>query len=119
MRVRLRTAWPLAALALLLAGGPRAVAAPPPIGAPSAIVIDARTGERLYARRPDDRRAIASTTKLMTAAITPARTEPRDVFAMPPYPIGAVESQLGLRTGERMNVHDLLRATMLPSAGDA
>jgi D-alanyl-D-alanine carboxypeptidase (penicillin-binding protein 5/6) len=91
----------------------------PSIGAPSAIVIDARTGELLYGKREGDRRAIASTTKLMTAMVALSRTDPGEVFAMPPYPIGAGESKLGLHTGERMTVHDLVRAMMLPSANDA
>jgi D-alanyl-D-alanine carboxypeptidase (penicillin-binding protein 5/6) len=91
----------------------------PAIGAPAAIVIDARTGERIYARRPDARRSIASTTKLMTALITLERTRPSQVFASPGYPGGAGESTIGLRSGERMSVHDLLRALMLPSANDA
>jgi D-alanyl-D-alanine carboxypeptidase (penicillin-binding protein 5/6) len=127
MPLRRVIAGPLAAFAAVLATAPAATAQiddvsaarAPSVGAPSAIVIDARTGERLWARRPDDRRAIASTTKLMTAMITLQRTDPGDVFAMPPYPISAAESQLGLHTGERMTVHDLLRAMMLPSANDA
>jgi D-alanyl-D-alanine carboxypeptidase (penicillin-binding protein 5/6) len=82
-------------------------------------VIDARTGERLYARAPTARRSIASTTKLMTALITLDRTEPSDVFTAPGYPGGAGESTIGLRAGERMSVRDLLRALMLPSANDA
>src|SRR3954447_7409944 len=109
----------LAALATALAAAPVARAGPPAVGAPSAIVIDARTGERLYARNADDPRAIASTTKLMTAMVTLSRTDPGDVFAMPAYPVSVAESRLGLRTGERMTVHDLLRAMMLPSANDA
>src|SRR5213083_2983624 len=107
-------AGPLAAVAALLAAAPGAYARPPAIGAPAAIVVDAHTGERLYARNADDRRAIASTTKLMTAQIALARTRPNQVFAMPPYPISAAESQIGLRTGERMKVRDLFRAMMLP-----
>src|SRR5215212_3369908 len=114
---------PLAALAVLLAiaaGAPAATAsAPPPISAPAAIVIDARTGERLYARNADDRRAIASTTKLMTAMVALERAKPGEVFAMPPYPLSPGESKLGLATGEQMEFKDLLRAMMLPSANDA
>jgi D-alanyl-D-alanine carboxypeptidase (penicillin-binding protein 5/6) len=109
-------------LAALLAWGvPEAAAAgrKPLISAPSAIVIDARTGEQLYARAPHARRAIASTTKLMTALITLARTRPGMVFTAPAYPGGAGESTIGLRAGERMSVRDLLRALMLPSANDA
>src|SRR3954452_2172097 len=109
-----------AALAAVLASAAGARAAPPPeVSAPSAVVIDARTGEKLYGVNPDEERAIASTTKLMTARIALEETKPGDVFAMPPYPISPAESQLGLRTGERMTVHDLMRAMMLPSANDA
>jgi serine-type D-Ala-D-Ala carboxypeptidase (penicillin-binding protein 5/6) len=126
MRRRSLRSWPpaaVAAIVLVLAPAARAqdaaAARSPSIGAPAAIVIDARTGELLYGRREEDRRSIASTTKLMTAMITLARTTPGEAFRMPPYPIGAAESKLGLRSGERMKVRDLLRAMMLPSANDA
>jgi D-alanyl-D-alanine carboxypeptidase (penicillin-binding protein 5/6) len=112
----------LAALAVVLGLAPASVAAagrPPAISAPAAIVIDARTGERIYSRQVHTRRSIASTTKLMTALITLERTEPDEVFTAPPYPGSAGESVIGLRGGERMSVHDLLRALMLPSANDA
>jgi D-alanyl-D-alanine carboxypeptidase (penicillin-binding protein 5/6) len=112
------------ALALLLVlvvstPGARAAGRKPSIGAPAAIAIDARTGEVLYARHADARRPIASTTKLMTAYITLARTSPSDVFPAPAYPGGAAESTIGLRAGERLSVRDLLKALMLPSANDA
>jgi serine-type D-Ala-D-Ala carboxypeptidase (penicillin-binding protein 5/6) len=109
----------LAAVAVVLGIAPTAHAAPPVIGAPSAIVIDARTGERIYSRAPNARRSIASTTKLMTALITLERTKPTTVFTAPGYPGGAGESTIGLRAGERLTVRDLLRALMLPSANDA
>jgi D-alanyl-D-alanine carboxypeptidase (penicillin-binding protein 5/6) len=111
----------LAALAAALGLVPAAptLARPPSISAPAAIVIDARTGERIYARSIHSRRSIASTTKLMTAFITLERTKPSKTFTAPPYPGGAGESTIGLRAGERMSVHDLLRALMLPSANDA
>ena len=124
---RAAAAVALVALASVVAGvapalgqaPPAAAARAPAIGAPAAIVIDARTGERLYARRAGSRRSIASTTKLMTALITLERTRPSQVFTSPGYPGGAGESTIGLRAGERMSVHDLLRALMLPSANDA
>jgi D-alanyl-D-alanine carboxypeptidase (penicillin-binding protein 5/6) len=111
----------IAAVAVVLAplAAPAARAAPPAIGAPSAIVIDARTGERIYSRAPNARRSIASTTKLMTALITLERTRPGQVFTAPAYPGGVGESTIGLRAGERLTVRDLLRALMLPSANDA
>jgi D-alanyl-D-alanine carboxypeptidase (penicillin-binding protein 5/6) len=109
----------LAACTGAAATAPAALARVPSIAAPSAIVIDASTGDVLYARDPGERRPIASTTKLMTAWITLARTRPGEVFTAPAYPGGAGESTIGLRAGERMTVRDLLRAVMLPSANDA
>jgi D-alanyl-D-alanine carboxypeptidase (penicillin-binding protein 5/6) len=121
--VPLRALLSLAAVAVAVGLVPAAPAAaagtPPAIGASSAIVIDARTGERLYSRAPNARRSIASTTKLMTAFITLERTRPSEVFTSPGYPGGAGESTIGLRSGERLTVRDLLRALMLPSANDA
>jgi D-alanyl-D-alanine carboxypeptidase (penicillin-binding protein 5/6) len=121
MGFRKAIAGPLAVLALLLAPASAALGQPtkPAIGAPAAILIDAETGERLFSVNPDEERSIASTTKLMTALLTLERAEPDEVFAMPPYASSPVESKLGLRTGERMAVRDLLRAMMLPSANDA
>ena len=116
---RARRAVTGAVLVVLLGAAPAVHAAPPKIGAPAGIVIDAQTGERLWARNADQRRYIASTTKLMTAMIVLARTQPDQVFAAPAYNPGPGETKIGLRKGERMTVHDLLRAMMLPSANDA
>jgi serine-type D-Ala-D-Ala carboxypeptidase (penicillin-binding protein 5/6) len=116
----LRAALLLALLGLLVwAGDASAVGRKPSIGAPAAIVVDAGSGEVLYARHAHSQRPIASTTKLMTVYITLARTSPDTVFPAPAYPGGAAESTIGLRAGERMSVRDLLKAVMLPSANDA
>jgi D-alanyl-D-alanine carboxypeptidase (penicillin-binding protein 5/6) len=116
----------LLCVALLLAAGAPATAAaqdgprPPDVsGADAAIVIDARDGTVLFEKAPDERRSIASTTKLMTALLVLERAEPDDVYAAPPYDALAVESQIGLETGERMRVDDLLEALLLESANDA
>jgi D-alanyl-D-alanine carboxypeptidase (penicillin-binding protein 5/6) len=104
---------------VLLAAGPAGAAEGPRVSAPSAIVMDARTGEVLFEREPDDERAIASATKLMTALLTLERADPRDVFRAADYSAGAIESKIGLRRGERMRVQDLLVALLLESANDA
>jgi len=106
-----------AALFLILCG--TALAAPPRISAKSAIVIDARTGAVLFQQQADKRRAIASTTKLMTALLVLEHTRQSEIFPAPPYHPSPSESVIGLRKGERMSVHDLLRAMLLPSANDA
>jgi len=121
--VRLRAALFGAVLALLVAA-PCAQAqtpagAPRLVGAKAAIVMETSTGDVLLSRNPGDRRQIASTTKLMTVLVALQRTDLDDVFSASNYRPLPVESQIGLRPGERMSVRDLLRATLLPSANDA
>ena len=110
----------LAAVACVVLGAaPAAEAQRPQVSAPAAIVIDARTGDVLFEREPDEERQIASTTKLMTALLTLERAEPTDVFRGADYRASAIESKIGLREGERMRVQDLLVALLLESANDA
>jgi D-alanyl-D-alanine carboxypeptidase (penicillin-binding protein 5/6) len=119
-----RAARTLATLAVLVAAVPAATAGaaerPPDAGtAASAIVVDGRNGQVMFAKNVDSRRAIASTTKLMTALLALERARPREVFTAPPYHALPPESRIDLRAGERMTVHDLLRALLLESANDA
>jgi serine-type D-Ala-D-Ala carboxypeptidase (penicillin-binding protein 5/6) len=111
----------LAALTLLLALGAPARAAddPPDVSAPSAVVIENASGDVLYARAAEKRRAIASTTKLMTALLTAERTKLDEMVTASSYVASPIESRLSLRPGERMSVADLLRGLMLESANDA
>jgi D-alanyl-D-alanine carboxypeptidase (penicillin-binding protein 5/6) len=114
----------LAALALALVLGsaqaaPAAEERPPKVSAASAIVMEPSTGEVLYARAADKRRAIASATKLMTALLTMERTRLSDKVTASSYVASPIESKLSLRTGERLSVADLVRGLMLESANDA
>ncbi len=117
--------WPrhlllwLVALFLLLAGGTAGRAAPY-----AALVMDARTGEVLYARNADTRLYPASLTKMMTLYLTFQAVErgeisldtrvriSRKAASQPP-------SRLGLRAGQRVAIRDLIRAAALKSANDA
>lgn len=119
MRLRARTAALAAVATVALGAAPPATAQRPDVDAPAAIVVDARTGDVLLQRNPDDERPIASATKLMTALLTLERAEPRDVFRAADYDARPIESQIGLRRGERMRVRDLLVALLLESANDA
>lgn len=89
-------------------------------GASASIVINGATGEALDANAPDARRPIASTTKLMTALLVLEHAHESDVFTSPGYAaVSSEEVTIGLAKGERMTVHDLLRALLLPSANDS
>jgi D-alanyl-D-alanine carboxypeptidase (penicillin-binding protein 5/6) len=113
------------AIAIVLAPAAAASAAepsprPPSLdGAAAAILVDARDGSPILRKDPRESRAIASTTKLMTALLTLERTSMDDVFAASDYRASPVESKIDLRPGERMRVDDLLEALMLESANDA
>ena len=97
-----------------------AAEAPPAVpGARAAILIDARDGTVMFAKHPNAERAIASTTKLMTALLSLEQAKPSDVFTAPAYNAMPAESRINLREGEQMTVHDLLEALLLESANDA
>jgi serine-type D-Ala-D-Ala carboxypeptidase (penicillin-binding protein 5/6) len=117
-----RLAAVAAAIALSAAAGGPALAAPgdPEVdSAASAIVVDAADGTPMFEKNADERRAIASTTKLMTALLALERARPGDVFVAPPYDALPQESKINLAAGERMKLADLLEALLLESANDA
>lgn len=117
-----RAAWPFVAMLLLCAllpAGARAQAQAPKVTAPSAILVEQATGDVVLAKNADERRPIASTTKLMTALIALERLSLDDVLVQVPYDAAPAESLGGFRAGEKVTVRDELRALLLASANDA
>ncbi|HKH16946.1 MAG TPA: D-alanyl-D-alanine carboxypeptidase family protein [Solirubrobacteraceae bacterium] len=120
--MRARALRPLLALLATWVLAPATASAaegPPALSAPAAILVEASTGEVVYQRAADRRRAIASTTKLMTALLTLEQTKLSDKVTAADYVAAPIESKLSLRPGERLSVADLLRGVMLESANDA
>ena len=109
------TAWALVA-ALPAAAAP---SPPPSLDASASALLSADTGQLLHGQAAQQELAIASTTKLMTALVTLEHASLQAVFTDPDFTFAAVDSQIGLVPGEKMTVHDLLLALMLPSADDA
>lgn len=111
----------LLSVVLALGASPAASAAAPlRLSARAAILIEQSTGHVLYGVNAGRELPIASTTKLMTALVTLEHVHRLStMFTNPDYRAAAVDSQIGLQPGERMSVHDLLLALMLPSADDA
>ncbi len=117
-----RFALVLVAVALIPAAAPRARAAPPEpprIPARAWLLLDAGDRTRLAASRPDRSFAMASTTKLMTAYLALRELPLGERLVAPPYHPIPGESLLGLETGERISVRDLLYGLLLPSGNDA
>jgi serine-type D-Ala-D-Ala carboxypeptidase (penicillin-binding protein 5/6) len=114
-----------AACGLGLWGAAPAVAAtpspsPPALSVSAAALYAPASHQLLYGVNAQRRVAIASTTKLMTALVVLQHVHRLSTrFTQNDYTAAAVDSQIGLAPGERMSVHDLLLALMLPSADDA
>jgi len=107
------------ATALTVSAATASAAGPPRLGVHAAALIEETTGQPLYGMNAGTEVAIASTTKLMTALVTLHHARLGDMFTDPNYYPASEDSQIGLRPGERMSVHDLLIAMLLPSADDA
>ena len=109
----------LAALAASAGISVTAVAAPENISAVSAIVIEADTGTALWEKNADEHRAMASTTKIMTALLTIEAGGLDREFTVDPLAILVEGTSMGLREGDRVSRRDLLYGILLPSGNDA
>ncbi|MBI5105599.1 MAG: D-alanyl-D-alanine carboxypeptidase [Solirubrobacterales bacterium] len=109
----------LAAVLAVLAALPATALAAPSVRAPSAILVEPATGDIVFERNASQERAIASTTKLMTALVTLENASLDDVMTTIDYRANPAESLGGFRAGERVTVRDLMRALLLASANDA
>ena len=99
--------------------------APPFVTAKSWSICDGRTGEILFGKCENDRREIASLTKIMTCfvvvqIIRKIRLNAQRTFLQVSKHAATVGgSSAKLRTGDILSVWDLLHGLMLPSGNDA
>ena len=89
----------------------------------AAIVVDAATGEVLYARNPDASRYPASISKIMTLyltfeALSTGRLKLNDELVVSAHANSMRPTKLGLRIGESIDVDDAMRAVAVKSAND-
>jgi D-alanyl-D-alanine carboxypeptidase (penicillin-binding protein 5/6) len=112
-----------ALVAAMLARPAAAVASsvppPPKLAAKAAVLTVLGTGQKLYGLNAEEELPIASTTKLMTALQVLEHASLNTVVTEPDFHFAADDSQIYLTPGERMSIHDLMVAMLLPSADDA
>ncbi len=94
-------------------------AEPSGLSAASAILIEAETGTVLYEKNSDVKRAMASTTKIMTAILTIEAGDLDSEFVVDSYAIMVEGTSMGLQQGDRVSRRDLLYGILLPSGNDA
>ena len=87
--------------------------------AKAVILADEATGQVLFERNAGAARAMASTTKVMTALLALERLDERKVVTIGAGPPQVGEESLRLQKGERLTVRQLLLGLLLKSANDA
>ncbi len=90
----------------------------PRIYAAASILIESKSGAILYAKNADQRRAPASTTKIMTAIVALERGDLRKIITVSPLAAGTRGSTIWLRPGDRLSLKELLEGVMLNSGND-
>jgi D-alanyl-D-alanine carboxypeptidase len=95
------------------------VVAGPRVAAKAAILADESTGQVLFVRNAGAGRAMASTTKVMTALLSLERLDERRLVVIGAGPPRVGEESLRLHKGERLTVRQLLLGLLVKSANDA
>ena len=90
----------------------------PGLTAAGAILVDEKTGRVLWAKQEHMRLPIASTTKVMTAAVALERLAPRDIVRIDPSVPRVAPFREGLRAGERVPAWKLFYGLLLYSGND-
>ena len=91
----------------------------PTVRALSAVLMNAVTGEILFAKEPRLRLPPASTTKVLTALVALERLDLNSRVFVSPQAASAPPSRIGLHAGEAALTQDLLYGLMLKSGNDA
>ena len=94
-----------------------------PVSAPSAVLMEKETGEILYEKAADERRAPASITKIMTLLLIAEDIESGRLSADDTVSVSRRAASFGgscvfLEEGERMSVDDMLKCIAVVSAND-
>ncbi|NLG26622.1 MAG: D-alanyl-D-alanine carboxypeptidase [Chloroflexi bacterium] len=86
----------------------------PSVGAASAILVNPTSGQILYTKNEHARRAPASLTKILTASVALQREHPDTILITEQSDI-MVWSVVGLKSGERLTLTELLHYLLIPS----
>jgi len=91
----------------------------PNVNAAAAIVVDMDSGRVLYEKNAYSRRAIASTTKIMTAIVAIENGNLDDIVTVSKRAANTSGSTIDLKEGEQLTLKDMLYGLMLNSGNDA
>ncbi|PKQ30266.1 MAG: D-alanyl-D-alanine carboxypeptidase [Actinobacteria bacterium HGW-Actinobacteria-10] len=104
--------WPVSQVPVELA------AVMPDVSLSSGIVVTT-DGRELWSRSAGQRRAMASTTKIMTAVVALENASLDETCTVTGEAAGIGESEAGVRTGDCLTIRALLEGTLVSSGNDA
>lgn len=82
-------------------------------------VLMTMDGRELWARNPESRRAMASTTKIMTAIVVLEKGDLNQIVTVDKVASAVGQSSMGLVAGERIPLGELLKGVLVQSGNDA
>lgn len=91
----------------------------PDVNSRACVVIDRKTNSVLFGKNENTKKKMASTTKIMTATIIIEKCNLSDTIEISKKAAGTGGSRLGLKTGDKITILDLLYGLMLRSGNDA
>lgn len=109
----------VAVLCIASAAAVAAEPAPPALECGAAVLIDPGTRQFLYERNADDRRYVASLTKMMTALLVAEDGNLDRTVTISERAAGVGETSMNLSAGEELKLRHILMGALLPSANDA
>ncbi|KLU63455.1 D-alanyl-D-alanine carboxypeptidase DacB precursor [Peptococcaceae bacterium CEB3] len=89
------------------------------LSADAAVLMDAETGDVLYAKNTHKRRAPASTTKIMTAILGLELGKPDEIVTVSAKAAQVGEATLHLDPGEKLTLDELITGALVKSGNDA
>lgn len=91
----------------------------PTINSRAAIVYERSSGKILYGKEENEKRKMASTTKIMTAIVVLENTNLDDIVTISSKAAGTGGSRLCLHKDDKISIQDLLYGLLLCSGNDA
>lgn len=91
----------------------------PVINAQAAVVVEESSGRVLYEKNANQKRSIASTTKIMTAIVALENADVDEEVIISKRAAGIGGSVIGLQSGQKFTLREMLYALLMASANDA
>lgn len=88
------------------------------VNVPAAVVMDAKTGRVLFDKNANEKRKMASLTKIMTSIMLVENCNMDELIEVPVEATWIGGSEVGLKKGDKVTARSLLYGMLLPSGND-